>query len=349
MSIKKILVVGEFCEGAAAFSYVSAFRSLGYEVELFDCKRKNLAIFSLGNSKLLRLLQSMDNLITNRLFCFKVKRFLPDLVFIAKGDNITHRSIAFIKRKFKLLVVNFYPDNPFCFWNGNSNSNVLRSLPYYACFLIWSKMLIPAISSAGGKNIYYFPFVYDEKLFSKEVNIVESDIHEYSSDVCFVGTWEPERERWLESLVKKMSHLNISVWGNDWNENLSKNSILRKFLRGQAIYGVKMIKAFRLSKIVLNFIRQQNMTSHNMRTMEVPASGGFLLTERTKEQASELFKEGESISCFGYLDELVEKVSHYLSCEDERLRIAKKSWEVVKNYELQNRLMDFLVYLEGLK
>jgi len=102
-----------------------------------------------------------------------------------------------------------------------------------------------------------------------------------------------------------------------------------------------------LSKIVLNFIRRQNMTSHNMRTLEVPASKAFLLTERTVEQAEELFSEGESVACFISLDELVEKIDYYLNHNEERDKISKNSWEVVKKYELRKNLKNFINTIES--
>jgi spore maturation protein CgeB len=347
MKIKKILVVGEFCEGAAAYSYLKAFCDLGYCVEKFNCKKKYLSNFNLGISKFNHLMQLVDNFIINRLFRLKVKKTSPDLVFIAKADNITHKSLYFIKSKFKQYLVNFYPDNPFCFWNGNSNSNILMSFPIYDSILIWSKMLVSTIESAGCRNVIYFPFVYDNDVFSQEIKIIDEDHDKYKSDVCFVGTWEKDREIWLEDLCKAMPQLDLAIWGNDWDSNLAKNSILRNKLKGHAVYGVKMIKAFRLSKIVLNFIRRQNMTSHNMRTLEVPASKAFLLTERTVEQAEELFSEGESVACFISLDELVEKIDYYLNHNEERDKISKNSWEVVKKYELRKNLKNFINTIES--
>ncbi len=127
-----------------------------------------------------------------------------------------------------------------------------------------------------------------------------------------------------------------------WAENLSADSILKNKLRGKAIYGQEMIKAFRLCKIVLNFIRRQNETSHNMRTFEVPAAGAFLLTQRTQEQASFLFKEDENIACFGNIDELVKKIKFYLKLDSLRKVIAKKGFEMAQHFKMENVLQGFM-------
>ena len=244
-----------------------------------------------------------------------------------------------MKKRHPAVAGNFYPDNPFVFWNGNSNSDVLNSLPLYDCFLIWSKMLMPLLKTAGCKNVYYFPFAYDKDLLEQEIDNLDK---KYENEVCFAGTWESEREKWLTQLCEKLPNLKLAIWGNMWHENLSQNSNLRKFFKGKAIYTKEMVKAFRGSKIVLNFIRKQNLTSHNMKTFEIPASGAFMLTQRTEEQANFLFKENENIECFDSIDELIDKIKIYLINDKLRKSIAEKSFENVQKYRMDIVLKDFM-------
>jgi len=344
--VRKILVVGEFVEGGASNSYLKVFSDLRYDAQAFNIKKKYFPSVFFSLPKLSYLFFKINDFLINLRLKRLVKRVSPDLIFIAKCENLSYKTIRFLKNKLNCKIINFYPDNPFCFWSGNSNANVLLSLPYYDCFLIWSKMLIPAIESAGCKKVFYFPFVFDENIFDKDFLLDENDLKQYKSDVCFVGTWEKDRQVWLEKLIKKMPNLDLAVWGNLWLEKLDKNSPLLPKIKDNAIYGDLMIKAFRSSKIVLNFIRRQNITSHNMRTVEVPASKGFLLTERTFEQAEELFCENESISCFSDLEELVFKIEFYFKNENERLRIARNSWKHVKKYKLKDNLKVFLEKFE---
>ncbi|HBS47704.1 TPA: hypothetical protein DEO28_05070 [Candidatus Dependentiae bacterium] len=338
---KKILVVGEFTYGGASSSYWSIFLDLGFDAKVFNLNKIHRNFFcNLG--KISFLVSFFHDLYINYSLKNTVKIFNPDFIFIAKGENISFKTIRYLKNNFQSKIVNFYPDNPFCFWNGNSNSNILLSLPFYDYFLIWSKMLIPVLESVGAKKVEYFPFAFDENLFDQKIMITKEDVEKYTSDVCFVGTWEPYREKWLNDLILKMPNLDLAIWGNEWSKNLASNSPLRNHLQGKAIYGIEMIKAFRLSKINLNFIRKQNITSHNMRTMEVPASRAFLLTERTVEQAQELFTENENIVCFSNVDELVEKIKFYLSNEKKRIGIMQKSYEKIQEYKLKDRLKNVL-------
>ena len=334
--IKKILLVGAFSSDPHVYTYATSFyktfKKLGYEVEKFNYRK-------LFTNKCLVRLKKINDFLCNVFLQRKVVQFQPDLIFCIKAENIFPATLKKIKNKFNTFIVNFYPDNPFVFWNGNSNSNVLLSFPIFDCFLIWSKMLMPILETAGCKNVYYFPFAYDSDLFKDLDEFINKDCF---CDVCFVGTWDKEREIYLTKLCEKMSNLDLGIWGNMWSENLPKKSILQKRLKGTAVYPPELTNIFKNSKIVLNFIRKQNMTSHNMRTFEVPASGAFLLTERTIEQSHVLFTEGESIECFDGVDELSEKIEFYLDDEFKRLEVINKSKQIVIDFTLEKVLENFL-------
>lgn len=337
MKLKKILLIGFFGDGSNYF-YANSFKKVlnefGFNVECVDYRDR----FIKNNI--------INNFIINKKVLFKASKFKPDLVFFIKSESIYSKTIYKLKQMGS-KVINFYPDNPFVFWNGNSNSNVLNSLPYYDCFLSWSKALIPIIKTAGAKDVYYFPFAYDKDVYDKQIKLTERELKKYRSDVCFAGTWDKEREIWLEGLSKQMPHINLSIWGNLWDEKLPCDSVLRYKLKGNAIYRDDLIKLFKSSKIVLNFIRKQNETSHNMRTLEVPSTKSFLLTERTEEQANFLFEEGKSIECFDSVDELSKKIKFYLSNEEERRKIISQSFKRVQQFELKIVLKDFMEYIQG--
>jgi spore maturation protein CgeB len=62
------------------------------------------------------------------------------------------------------------------------------------------------------------------------------------------------------------------------------------------------------------------------RTFEIPACGGFMLHERTAE-VLEFFSEDVEIACFGSVDELIDKVRHYLGRDDLRERMRSAAHE----------------------
>jgi spore maturation protein CgeB len=54
---------------------------------------------------------------------------------------------------------------------------------------------------------------------------------------------------------------------------------------------------------------------------EIPAAGAFMLAQRGQGEPLEFFKEGEEMACFGDVKELREKISHYLTHDEERYAI----------------------------
>ena len=74
------------------------------------------------------------------------------------------------------------------------------------------------------------------------------------------------------------------------------------------------------SAISLNILRDQNQSSHNMKSFEIPANNGLMLTTRSREQ-SFFFKE--NVCCYMYSSkELNEKIRFILNpCKD-----CKKKW-----------------------
>ena len=345
--IKKILLVSKFSNNPNIYTYATSFHNalqkLGYLVETFNCKNNFFTILgSTGHNELHPKLKIINNYFCNINLKKTVANFKPDLIFLIKAENISYKTLRTIKNQTNCKLINFYPDNPFVFWNGNSNQNILLSLPLYDHFLIWSKTLVPILEMAGCKSALYFPLAYDEDIFNQKVTLTSEDKKQYISDVCFAGTWDAQREWWLTQICKKMPTLDLSIWGNLWNENLAANSILRMYLRGNAIYNTKMIKAFNCSKIVLNFIRKQNLFAHNMRTFEALASGVFMLTQRTKEQTEPPFVEGKNIECFDSTEELAKKIVFYINEDTLRKDIAKKGFELSAGFGITKQLKNLL-------
>lgn len=323
--MKKILLVGYFSDQSDLCTYATSFYNtlsrLGYEVERLDY-RKNY--------------KYLNNYFIDSALKKRCRQFKPDVIFFLKAETIAWKTIRYLKQNLSAVIINFYPDNPFTFWNGNSNSDVLNALPYIDHFLIWSKKLIPILLAAGARSVLYFPFAFDEAVFNcgqEAENLLEKVY-----DVSFVGSWDKQRQQWLENLIERVPRINLGIWGNRWTEHLPKASFLRKYIMDKAVYGSDMIKIYKSSKIVLNFIRAQNLDAHNMRTFEIPACKAFMLTQYTNDQANFLFKEKDSVQCFKNEDELAAKIDYFLKNSEIRESFAKNAFDVVQKYTLDKQL-----------
>jgi spore maturation protein CgeB len=347
----KILLIGAFDPSGNQYTYATSFydalKRLGFTVESFNYRASFIPFMP---HKLLssKLLAPLNQMLCNRALVHHTKRFKPDLIFCIKAETITPKALRAIQKANSCRIVNFYPDNPFAVWNGNSNANVLACLPLYDCFLSWAEALTPALHAAGCKQICFFPFAFDETIFANPPTLTAAECQHYASDVCFIGTWTPEREQWLATIVETLPNVRLAIWGNQWQDKCCHHP-LRLSIRGHAIYTYQMIKAFMTTNIVLNFIRTQNGDAHNMRSFEVPASGAFLLTQRTNDQRNRFFKEHESVACFATKDELIAQIRYYLAHDQERQAIARNGHAAVQPFALTKQLAHYLRHCPALQ
>jgi spore maturation protein CgeB len=72
---------------------------------------------------------------------------------------------------------------------------------------------------------------------------------------------------------------------------------------------------------------------------EIPAAGGFLLSERTPVMRT-LYEEGEEAEFFSSTAELVEKCRYYLENEDLRRQIAQAGHQrcITSGYDVVSRM-----------
>jgi len=337
----KILISGLLSEYSSNWSFVKSFQNLGFETILIDDEGEYWKNFPFKKPNLLRrilhrLLWKFLSKELNKLLLKKVKEAKPDLIFIIKGWFYHPKTIEKLKKispNSKLFCFN--PDNPFNTWHhGVSNEWIRKSIPYYDVYFIWGKFLIEKLYKAGAKKVEYLPFAYDPEVhFPIEVkNLKEREY--YGSDIAFIGTWDKEREWWLNHLID----YNLKIWGNDWNR--ANKKLKEKWMKKPA-YGEEFAKICNSSKIILNIIRKQNVPSHNMRTFEAPACKAFVLSTRT-EEAKEFFEEDKECAYFSTPEELKEKIDFYLKNDELRKKIAEAGYQKVKNHTYFERAKKIL-------
>ena len=327
---KKILLVGQFSKNPDVYCYADSFlkslKRLGHSVDIFSYY-PSFKVNMLSRSYAFFWRFSINiQLIISCLW------YRPDTLFVLKGEPLFAKNVAWLKKIFGVKVIWFYPDSPFIFWNGNSNSQMLKVLPFVDLYLCWSKRLVDLLFHAGAPSVEYFPFGFDPDIFLKKVVTDQEELQ--NIDVLFIGTWSKERESWLTMLVEKKPEIELIIIGTGWKERRHERYLLTSYIFGDALPVDQMVEYFSKAKIVLNFLRPQNFDSHNMRSLEVPATGNFLLAERSYEHSVSLFEEDKEIVCFSTVDELIEKIEYYISHDEKRLEIARNAHARAKNYSL---------------
>jgi spore maturation protein CgeB len=320
MNRNRILLVAPVWLGSLGGFCRDGLESLGQTVQTFSMKPEHYSgdLGYLGRTtrrgrRLIRYLVANLNLLK------VASAFRPSVVFVLKGRWIHPVTLETIRKRQQAMLLNWNPDSPFN--SVNSSPWLIKAIPHYDCHFTWGRFMVEKLIQAGACRVEYLPFAYDPRFHFPVTPDIDC-IDKLATDVCFIGTWEQQRERFMKALVD----FDLGIWGNSWERTVDER--VRACWRGPALYGVDMCKIYGVSKIILNFIRAQNGSAHNMRTFEIPATGGFMLTTRTEEHQA-LLGEGRGVACFSDEEELRYQVARYLEDEKQRKVIAYQGFEVI--------------------
>jgi len=168
------------------------------------------------------------------------------------------------------------------------------------------------LKAAGCRTVGYLPFAYDPSIHFIEA---APSGREYDSDVLFIGGADRSRVRYCRAIVS--DGLRLSLYGDYWDRyNETRNSF-----RGYADLKTSRT-ASAGAKICLCLARRANRDGHVMRTFEVPAMGGCMLTEDTAEHRELFGPDGEAVVYFRSIPDMVQRAKWLLQHETERRRLA---------------------------
>ena len=306
----KILVIGSGANGSLEGIYHRALLKLGQGVDFFDVDT---------HMSVSGIFARTGRLVNNR-FTFGLRAAWAekalvthlsrnsnkyDVIVIFKGMQFTAKAIQ-EGRKINpsSTWVNINPDDPFNTGSVSStNSDVIKSIPYFDLYCIWARRLMAPIRKAGCTEVMYLPFGYDEELHQPSIIRLPQN-----RSISFIGAWDTTRQATLGGL----SNLDLRVFGNAWGR-VSRHDVLADRVIGRDnIYGQELANETSSAAVSLNLMRSQNRGAHNMITFEVPAMGGLLLTTRSTEQ-EEYFPEGKACMMFDGNEELKEKITWILA------------------------------------
>lgn len=335
----KILVVGKTGPLSSANACAVQFQKLGCEVRQFDSNPQTSLVGPRRSGRKSAAQRWVFDQLVNRRFIADCMDFKPDIIFSQKCDTLRADAIAEAKKWSGAKYALWYGDNPF--HHHVTSWNVIQSLPVTDRCYAWGEFMIESLLSAGCQRVEYLPFAFDPHFHNPEVTLVSEDEVKYKSGVCFVGSWDLERQKALEEIAD----LDLAIYGQNWLKFVDKSSPIHSCIRADSIWGENFVKSFKGAKVVLNLMREFNFPSHNFRTMEAAGiGGGVLLTPYSREQATRLFAPSGEIYFYDKDKGPREEVIQLLSTSDEVLsdvsRAAQK--RVFAEHLLEHRLSKIL-------
>ena len=324
----KILLVGDwhstihedpFAEGLAkAGLIVISFKWFLY-FQQFSKKGRIADIFSRLQNKY------MFGFLVNRLnndLLIQVKNENPDIVFVYRGSHIYPATLQSIKNiKPATFIIGYNNDDPFSIlypkWKWRHFNN---SIPYYDLLLAYRFSNLRQFMQQGAPKVdilrsWFLPDIH-KKLLAE--SIADSP---YSCDVIFIGHYEADgRMEMLDALAAKK--FSVKIFGptgptskSGWDEAIANSTHLSS-LTVTYLRGSEYVRAINSAKIALCFLSKLNNDTYTRRCFEIPACGTALFSEWSADLAT-IFNDGKNAVLFKNSDELVAKVSYYLSNPDQ--------------------------------
>lgn len=152
-------------------------------------------------------------------------------------------------------------------------------------------------------------------------------------------TWEATRQyRW--ACVTALAPFAPLVAGDvaGWRRAFGEESLAR--FSSQLDYYQDLPRFYPMSKVSLNCTSRQMKGAVNQRVFDVPACGGFVLTDR-REQLERLFEPGREVLVYGEPSEIPGLVSRLLADGAERRRVGKAARaRILAEHTYEHRLTE---------
>lgn len=321
--------MGRFC--------VKALKNLGHNIKVFNY-RKQAKLIGMSTLSQFPCFHQWGIDKANTKMKKEVTEYNPDALLTLKGELILPETIEWVRDKLGVPTILWCPDDPQLF-----NTVSRRIAPAYDYVFTNSTDAIYWYRDIGVKRVKWIGFGCDPGLH-RRVILTKEEKMKYGGDICFVGTFFPER---LE-ILRVLKDFDLKIWGPGWNNIFKKEEELLKLYGNEGVFLEEMVKIYNARKIVLNIQHVQQKYGRltvNMKIFEVTGCGAFLLTARQKG-IEDLFEIGKEIVCYESKEELMELVKYFLNNQEEREKIAINGQKrAYKDHTYEKRMKEILSVL----
>ncbi len=338
----KILIIGSDYTWSIERIYQRELEALGHEVELvpvqnmfYDYYYKTVLhklIYRVGFSNILTKI--------NKILLNKVNNEQYDFIWVFKGMEIFPGTLKKLKKRTNNLI-NYNPDNPFIFsGKGSGNQNVTKSISLFDLHLTYDAWVKKKIENEFQLRTEIINFGFD----ATTVQDIDLNSEDEVLAVCFLGNPDTYRTRIINLLLKK--DIEVHLYGNNWNKFIKHDLAVIH----NPVYGHEFYKILRKYRVQLNIMREHNLNSHNMRSIEIPGVGGVMLAPATADHLSFFNVEHEIFVYHNYLS-LAQEVIRILTSDKmviDRLRekARKKVLEQFTYKTQANRILSLIENVE---
>jgi spore maturation protein CgeB len=310
----KITVVSPMYGGSYEMSFYAArgFSEAGFETRVYDSSLFFEGLKKRENDKAAKEQYAVEVM---RLAHEGVLKTEPDIVFCMAQAPINSRSLAAFKKSGITTAFWFVEDfRTLAYWK-----NIFMACDFF--FVIQRGPFIEKINREKG-NGFYLPAAAQVPPGKSSAGAV------YRSKASFAGA--PYRNR--VAILNSLAELDISIYGEGWDAAAGpglKNSVK---IGGRRVTAEELRAIYASSTVNINLYSSsfyEGLDPHrdfiNPRAFEIPASGGFQLSD-ARDNIGEFYEPGKEIEIFSSVGELKDKIKYYAENPEKAAVIAKEGF-----------------------
>jgi spore maturation protein CgeB len=329
----RFLYIGELWEGSTCLERMLVLEQLGFDIVPFDTTP-----FLTAGTRIERSLAHRAN-IGRGILRLNVKLILLardvhfDAVWIDKGVWIYPETVNVLRtRSEQRIAVHYTPDAQILEVHSR---HFLQSIPIYDLVVTTKPFEIESYRAHHADDLLLVLQGYGRQ-FAPRVP-AEGELSCFSSDVSFIGHCQSHYSARMKAVHRETK--SIRIWGPRWPRYARFHAWARPLVRGDGIWGDRYPAALSCAKIALGLLSKRIPETTTTRTFEIPATGVFMLAERTPDHLA-LFDEGKEAQFFADDDELRDKIRFYLRHDAARIQIATAGRErcLKSGYSVEHQL-----------
>lgn len=255
-----------------------------------------------------------------------IRAFRPDVLLVIRGHGFEGEFLRYLKEKYGIRkLVGWWVKGPRLF------DVMLQDAALYDHYFC-----IHREGYGEEDRITPLPALAVDSLLYRKLPVSPAE----KCSATFVGSWSPRREEFLAAVAD----LPVKIYGPAWRKKCLYKPGMRHLVKGAKIWGEELVQLYNRSKVVLNVSSWDgaNASGLNLRVLDVPATGAFLLSEYSPDLAA-YFEPGVEIETFRSPVELRQKLIHYLEHDTEREALANRGYLKTQTMETYQDKMRFLL------
>jgi len=214
-----------------------------------------------------------------------------DLIFVNNEAYIASNTLLYLKDKTEKIIL-YCNDNPFLTRDKKNWRLLKKSLPYFDKIFFEINSRLRYSKKNKLKNCISILPQYDKEN-DRKYFLSRSEKKRFRNDIVFIGNWFPERGDFFLEFEKY--NLNYKIYGASWDKDKNLFSKLKHRIINKYIENPEYSKIISSAKIALCLLSKGNDDDITTRTIEIPAIGSLLLSQRTKFQKKILIENKEAV------------------------------------------------------